>query len=64
MTTTYVPAMCACLGPQCGNPHCPCVMLARGLPQRICVHPDYRHEYEGDTGYVILSDEECGEYDE
>lgn len=22
---------CACLGPQCGEPHCPCVMESQGL---------------------------------
>jgi hypothetical protein len=24
--------LCACLGPQAGEPHCPCEMKRRGLP--------------------------------
>lgn len=32
MEETYIDP-CACLGPQCGEPFCPCVMRTRGLPR-------------------------------
>jgi hypothetical protein len=40
-------SLCACLGPQCGEPHCPCEMKRRGLPpspERVAAEAEAREK--------------------